>query len=324
MPDRYHSKRHPIRVVARRTGLSRDVLRAWELRYTAVEPARSPGGQRLYSDADIERLRLLQKALEGGRRIGQVAELETEELIRLVREDERARAPGIVTADGAGRSAAPRIFLAECLEALAEMDEARLTAALGRAVAALHDAELIDHVVTPLMIEIGELWWKERLTPGHERMATAVVRRTLDELRHAMQRSHGPTIVVATPARQQHEIGAMLVAAAAASEGWRVLYLGANLPAASIALAVRTAGASAAALSVIFPPDDPKLPDELRELRHALPKGTPLIVGGGAAGAYREVLSEIDALLLPDITALRATLASLRGSRQTFEMKSSS
>ena len=54
-------KRHPIRVVARRTGLSRDVLRAWELRFDAVEPWRSAGGQRLYSDQDIERLQLLRQ-----------------------------------------------------------------------------------------------------------------------------------------------------------------------------------------------------------------------------------------------------------------------
>ncbi|UCC49299.1 MAG: MerR family transcriptional regulator, partial [Gemmatimonadota bacterium] len=88
--NRNRRKRHPIRIVARRTGLSRDVLRAWELRHGAVEPERTPAGQRLYSDDDIERLRLIQRSLEAGRRIGQVAGLPTEELARLVGEDERA------------------------------------------------------------------------------------------------------------------------------------------------------------------------------------------------------------------------------------------
>lgn len=311
MADRYDSKRHPIRVVARRTGLSRDVLRAWELRYTAVEPARTDGGQRLYSDADIERLRLLQKALDGGRRIGQVADLKTDELRQLVREDERARPPAGPEQDGRSGANRSQNLLAECLEALLGMDADRLAATLDRAAATLHDSELIEEVLTPLMVEIGDLWRSEQLTPAHERMATAEVRRTLDELRHSLQRTRGPAIVVATPAGQRHEIGALLAAAVAASEGWRVLYLGADLPAASIATAVRTMAAEAVALSIIYPPDDARLDDELRDLRDLLPKGVAVIVGGGAVEGYRDTLSEIGALALPAVGSLRATLVSL-------------
>src|SRR5579864_136502 len=83
--------RHPIGVAAERTGLSLDVLRVWERRYGAVAPARAGGGQRLYSDADLERLRLLRLATLAGRGIGQVASLGSKELAELVREDETAR-----------------------------------------------------------------------------------------------------------------------------------------------------------------------------------------------------------------------------------------
>jgi MerR family transcriptional regulator, light-induced transcriptional regulator len=64
---------HPIGVVARRTGVSLHVLRAWERRYGVVEPVRTEGGQRLYSDADVARLRLLRQVTEAGRNISQVA-----------------------------------------------------------------------------------------------------------------------------------------------------------------------------------------------------------------------------------------------------------
>src|SRR5690349_2596201 len=84
--------RHPIGVVADRTKLSQDVLRVWERRYGVVEPGRSPSGQRLYSDADIERLRLLSLATQAGRSISLIAPLPTPELERLVREDTDARA----------------------------------------------------------------------------------------------------------------------------------------------------------------------------------------------------------------------------------------
>ncbi len=79
--------RHPIRVVSERTGLSPDVLRAWERRYGVVAPERSDGGQRLYSDADIDRVALLVKATRAGRALGQTAALPVEELRQLVAED---------------------------------------------------------------------------------------------------------------------------------------------------------------------------------------------------------------------------------------------
>src|SRR6476646_793213 len=78
---------HPIQIVTRRTGLSADVLRVWEKRYAVVTPVRSESGRRLYSDTDIERLRLLVQATRAGRAIGQVAALPTSALVSLL-EDE--------------------------------------------------------------------------------------------------------------------------------------------------------------------------------------------------------------------------------------------
>jgi DNA-binding transcriptional MerR regulator len=79
--------RHPIRVVARRTGLSPSVLRAWDRRYRVVRPGRSEGGQRLYSDRDIERLFLLKRAKEADRSIGRIPKLSLGDLSELVEED---------------------------------------------------------------------------------------------------------------------------------------------------------------------------------------------------------------------------------------------
>ena len=83
--------RHPIAVVTERTGLSQDLLRVWERRYRAVSPTRGPGGQRLYSDADIERLVLLHAATRAGRSISRVANLANEALSAMVDEDVAAR-----------------------------------------------------------------------------------------------------------------------------------------------------------------------------------------------------------------------------------------
>jgi Predicted transcriptional regulators len=81
------SPRHPIRLVANRTGLTVDLIRAWEKRYQVVEPARSDTQRRLYSDYDIERLRLIRIAKQAGRRLADIATLPLESLRDVVSEE---------------------------------------------------------------------------------------------------------------------------------------------------------------------------------------------------------------------------------------------
>ncbi|HEV2735127.1 MAG TPA: cobalamin-dependent protein [Longimicrobiaceae bacterium] len=299
-----HVPRHPIRVVADRTGLSLDVLRVWERRYAVVSPGRAEDGQRLYSDADVDRLRLLRRATDAGRSIGRVAKLATEELAELVREDDAARVVAVPTAS---REAAAH--LERALAAVREMDPAKLEAGLRRAVVALSAADFVDQVAAPLLAGIGEEWRAGRTGVAHEHAASVVLRRVLGFMIEAGEvTGSAPEMVVATPAGQVHEFGALLAAASATAEGWRVTYLGADLPAEEIAAAARQRGAARVALSVGYPPDDPRIPGELRRLRAALPPGVAVMVGGAAAGAHRATLDEIGAAWVPRLADFRALL----------------
>ena len=83
LPEERRQPRHPMGAVAQRTGLSSDVIRAWERRYGVVSPERSSGGHRLYSDADVEKLRLLHRLTLAGRQIGGLVQLEQSALRRV-------------------------------------------------------------------------------------------------------------------------------------------------------------------------------------------------------------------------------------------------
>ncbi|HEV2148921.1 MAG TPA: cobalamin-dependent protein [Longimicrobiaceae bacterium] len=290
--------------MADRTGLSLDVLRMWERRYGAVSPERAEDGQRLYSDADVERLRLLRRALEGGRSIGRVARLGTEELAELVREDDAARVETAVPA-----APGVRAHLERALEAVREMDASRLEAGLRRAVVTLSAADFVDEVAAPLLAAIGEGWRTGTLGVAHEHAASAVLRRVLGFMMEAVEApASAPGMVVASPAGQVHEFGALLAAASATAEGWRVTYLGADLPAEEIAAAVRQRRAVKLALSLVFPADDPRIAEELRRIRAALPPGVDVIVGGGAAAHQRDAIEEIGAAWVPALADFRALL----------------
>jgi MerR family transcriptional regulator, light-induced transcriptional regulator len=298
---------HPIQLVSRLTGLSMHVIRIWEQRYKAVEPTRTPTKRRLYSSQQIERLKLLKEATQAGYNISQVASLPTEKLRELA--PEFAPAPGRVVAV----APSPARFLDECVAAIKALDAVALDDVIRRASSELGALGLLQRLIAPLTQALGELWRAGEITAAHEHFATAAVRVVLGNAANQFGTlSHAPLLVVATPAGQVHEMGALLVAAAAVNFGWRVTYLGPSLPAAEIAGAARLGQARAVALSLVYPVDDPQLEGELLRLREALPLHTALLVGGRAMPAYADVLEKLDAVCIENLAHLGSTLDDLR------------
>lgn len=312
---------HPIQVVVRRTGLSPHVIRVWEKRYGAVIPMRTATNRRRYSDADIERLLLLRRATRAGRSIGQIANLPTAQLLDLVTEDEALAPP---TAPAPTAAAAPPLppvngqaavqpHLTACLTAVEHLNASALEMALLRAHTALSQPILLEQLIAPFLQEIGHLWHTGALRIMHEHFASAITRSFLGHLTRSFDvPPTAPTLIATTPAGQTHEIGALLVATTAAAEGWDVAYLGPNLPAEEIAAAVQQRQARAVALSLVHPMDDPRVTDEVVQLRQYLAQDTRLFIGGRAAPAYAAGLTMAGIHTLPTLSALRTELEALR------------
>jgi MerR family transcriptional regulator, light-induced transcriptional regulator len=293
----HETPRHPIAVVADRTGLSQDLLRVWERRYRAVEPGRSSDGRRLYSDADIARLRLLSAATNAGRSIGQVAALPTEELARIADEDTSARQQRTTARDRDAatndRSDDAAAVIDEALAIAATLEAAKLEHVLRRSAARFGLTSFIEEVATPLLRRIGELWHAGRATIAQEHLASSIIHDILAEAMRSTTRTSGAdTVVVATPAGERHAIGAVLIGAAAAVDGWRVVYLGADLPAKEIAAAAVATEASVVAMSIVYVPDRDHTLDELRTLRARLPASVPVVAGGAGASQLASELAQ--------------------------------
>ena len=298
---------HPMRIVIRRTGLTPDVLRAWEKRYGVVSPIRSEGGQRLYSDADIEYLSLLTRAVRAGRAIGQVAKLPMDELQAIVQQDESADLATPTRAPASPESL--ESLQATALFAVQNFDSAGFEAILRGGVLRLGIDVSIDGLIAPLLATLGVLWHQRTVRPVHEHLASAVIRRTLMWMMESSAATiASPALVVTTLPGQTHELGALLAAASASSHGWRVVYLGPSLPATDIAAAASETSAAAVALSFVYPLDDPTIPDALSDLRRALTTNTPILVGGRAVAAYAEALAAVKAVVFATIAELSTWL----------------
>ena len=304
--------RYSIKLVARRTGLSAHAIRVWEKRYNAVLPARTETNRRLYSDADMERLLLLHKATLDGHAIGQIAKLPTEQLRQLFHTAEATPSVKSVQTNKTVPTSSAAI-LENCLQFVKQLDPERLQRALEDAEVALSRPRFIEQLIAPLLQKIGELWRDGTLRVIHEHMATAVTRSFLGNVRSAYDVPEtAPGVVTTTPVGQLHELGALMASATASAEGWRVTYLGPNLPAEEIAAAARQNQARAVALSIVYPTDDPRLEPELQKLRRLLPGDVALLIGGRAAVNYRTTLEMLGVQLIKDMASFSAILEALR------------
>lgn len=295
---------HPVRVVTQKTGLTPDLLRAWERRYRVVRPRRSAGGQRLYSDDDIERLAQLHRAVLAGRTIGQVARLDREALARLVESDSSGSAP--VTEVPDEDASALTLARDACLAAIEQIDAPALERALRQAAHRFSVPVLLDHVVAPLLREIGARWEAGTLLPIHEHAASVEIHRLLTWIVQSTPvRADAPLIAVATPAGQQMELGALMVAASAAAEGWRVAWFGPNLPASDILHGVESLRPVVVAISLVHQTREPGLHRELERIARGVAGKATLLVGGRAAPPHALLLERLGAIVLPDLATMR-------------------
>jgi len=301
---------HPISVVVRRTGLTQDILRAWEKRYQAVVPLRTPTGRRLYTEDQVAKLRLLKQLVDGGRRISDVADLDLGTLRELA--DEDATEAVIGPTPPVRRSASG--FLTSCIDAVERLDRHALELALDSASVALSRPRLREEVLVPLIQTLGQRWQEGTWRVVHEHLASAVLRSFLWSMwRRAEPEIGAANLVVTTPSGQRHELGALLAAGIAADQGWRVMYLGPDLPAEEIAAAAEASGAAAVLLSLVYPMPDPRLLDEVRRLRTLVDNGVLLVAGGRAAEAMREELAASGVTVAGDLDELGQLLEGANG-----------
>lgn len=259
--------------LSRRSGVSPELLRAWERRYGLLRPMRSPGGLRLYSDDDLERVRAMQQHLASGLAAAEAAALAA-----------RPPAPADV-------SPRPPADAADALgAALSAFDEPGAQAVLDALLASSTLDTVLSAVVLPYLTALGERWERGDASIAEEHFASSVIRGRLLGLARGWGRGLGPRIVLACAPGEQHDLGPIAFGLALRSRGWRIVYLGADTPLTSVADAAYASDPRFVVVSAVTPGRFTPIADGLRDLatRHAL------CLGGAGAGAD-----------VPDLEALR-------------------
>ena len=248
---------------ARRTGVSPELLRAWERRYGLLQPIRTEGGFRLYTVEDEERVARMRRALDDGLSAAEAARRAL------------AQAP---STEGLLDDARHRLFIA-----VRNYDESTVHAVLDEALAGFALETVLSELILPSLREIGDEWERGELEVGQEHFASNIVRERLLGLARLWGRGSGPLAILACPPGERHDIGLIAFGLLLRSHGWRILFLGADTPLETLE---RTVAANPARLVVVASMDSARLEAERDALRR-LARGAPLVLSGlGASDEF--------------------------------------
>ena len=306
-----NEKTYPIKAVTQKTGLSVHVIRAWEKRYNAVKPQRTETNRRLYTETDVEKLSLLVKLTEWGHNIGSIASLSIKTLKEMILDAKGDTA--FTRSDNPVQASNPQEFIDKCLEAINRFDAKMLEAAIFNASIVLSQPLLFEHVFIPLAKIVGDKWKSGELRIYQEHLFSRVVKaHLLETIEKNNLRDMSPNLVVAIPQHQAHEIGALIAAAYAASDGWKVTYLSPNLPAEEIIAGSIKLDAKVIVISIVYADDPLLIKKDLLRFGAALSKDTKIVVGGESAVLHKSTIDEIGGILADSFSDYRDIIAGLR------------
>lgn len=252
-----------ISALAQRTGVPPVTLRKWEQRYRILQPTRTSGGQRRYSERDVARVEWLSERLKEGYRIGEAATL--------------------LGASATEPAHSPSEELRAILTALDRGDTAEIGVRLDQAFALHSVDETLAKIVCPLLETVGERWERGELSVADEHLVSEAVRSRLGHLLADTGGGVRGIAVLACAPGERHELGLMMTAIALRRDGWQIAYLGCDTPVAdALALAARV---SARLLGISI-----ALPEHGRALEASFegserPRGLALVLGGAGATA---------------------------------------
>jgi len=308
------SVQYPIRAVSKITGISVDTLRAWERRYNAVTPERGERG-RVYSDSHVQRLLLLQAALDRGFSIGLVANLPDEELRAMLSAPQTSEPTRSKDCDS--NHDLPE--LQPLLKAIESFDFGKTNEELGRLALLLSPAGLVYKVVLPVLRIAGDNWENGTFPIAQEHMFSACVRNLLGGLMRLQKPTNAVVrLLLTTPSQELHEFGVLSAALLAISHNFPVAYLGPSLPAQEILMAANKCEAQIVVLGIMKSNLTPEVRDDLRIIAAELPPSSELWLGGSGAAEAVAGVHRKSAFCLEDLPDFERQLSRIQ-EKQTLQ-----
>lgn len=277
-----------ISAVERDTGLSKDVLRKWELRYGFPRPLRDENGERVYPIGQVEKLQLIKRLMERGHRPGKITSLSTEDLQTLGARPNRALPV--------------RQDTEISLSLIRDHQLTELRWHLAQALMKQGLQVFVIETIAPLNHAVGDAWMRGDLAVFEEHLYSEQVEGLLRSAIASLQaQGRAPRVLLTTFPNEQHTLGLLMVEALLTLEGVFCIPFGAETPLAEITRGAAAHKADIVAVSFSAAFKEKQAAAALAELRAMLPMKTLIWVGGASIARLRNEVDGVELMRGLDI-----------------------
>lgn len=200
------------------TGVKAHTLRKWETRYNFLEPERTDTNIRYYSDKQLKKLMNIGILTRNGYRISKIDKMSDEEIHKLI-------ATTLI------ESSEEDDISALIISAL-EMDEVTFDSILKEQIVKRGLLQTTTQIIYPFLNQIGVLWGINKVMPAQEHFVSNLIKKKMFAAIDALPypKEDAPVILMFLTENEHHEIGLLLAYYMARDLGWKVYYLGQNVP----------------------------------------------------------------------------------------------
>ncbi len=271
--------------ISRDTGLGKDTLRVWERRYGFPDPRRAEGGERLYNEAQLQRLRLICRLVDLGCRPGRVVPLPVEALKRLAEE----------------RSATAAKTTNPAIESLMALLQAGKTEAFKDRLLQLLEQQgpknFVYQTVEPLLQLTGDAWAAGQIPIYLEHFVTQQLTAVIQvALTRVTVVPSGLRLLLSTLPGEPHAMGLIMVELLLRLQGVETVNLGTENPVDQLQQACRALQPDGVALSFSAVQKRPQLMPMLTELEERIPQSVAILAGGAGITRLRSLPKRIEVI----------------------------
>ena len=306
--------RHTLKSASQKTGLSAHIIRAWEKRYGVVEPGRTETNRRFYTYVEIEKLKLLKKATDAGHSISSVASLSIERLQELVLNEEKEFI-------FQHKKLLPEKFelkIKNIIEEFFQTAEGYNSKKMQFMIYEIEDefsqSIIIEEIILPILNRLDEKLKKESFSKTTAQFIINELSFYLNQIINKIPEfDEFPLLLAYAPVGGFSQIGALISAAVAKAEKWRVCNIGENIASSEIYSIVAKLNPAVISINMIYPFLKPaEIKNELLELRNSMPENIRIMLSGRTVWNYREEVNQIGGIFTGDTFALRKELQKIK------------
>jgi len=276
IPDGFYT----ITAVEKLTGVNKITIRAWETRHGFISPKRTDSGRRLYTQDDIERIKLALQLKVQGVAISRVKSVIDDSHIA---QDKQVK-------DGEWD-----FYRQQMMDAIVTFDEETLDATYAKALS-LFPLELVTReLMMPVLFTLGERWDSTEGGIAEEHFFSLFMRNKLGGRLNmkATDATASQVLVAACLPGEMHELGLLVFAHAAKANGCRMVLLGSNVPIDDILAVAKRVSCEGIVISCSIRDFSKANQSDLEKLCKAV--DVPVWVGGKGSVVYADIIQSCGA-----------------------------